>query len=101
VRPTAKEEKKVEEANNFLRFRCEIINSRRVFFAIKHTHHFQRYRVISVFNRANPFSGFALFDFIDICNQHELISGCVTGKISVINHTPPFHQFLTSTNATI
>ena len=40
--------------------------------------------MISFFNRANPFSGFALFDFIDICNQHELISACVTGKISGI-----------------
>jgi hypothetical protein len=30
------------------------------------------------------FPGFALFIFIDICNEQELALGCCFGKISVI-----------------
>jgi hypothetical protein len=42
----------------------------------------------------NPFNGVCLFDFFDICNEQELISGCAYGKksqllISAINlHFP-------------
>ena len=31
--------------------------------------------------RANPFHRVCLFDFIDICNEQELISGCCSGKV--------------------
>ena len=48
--------------------------------------------------RANPFSGVCLFDFVvglcDICNQHELISGCVTGKRSTGFGKPDFHGII-------
>jgi hypothetical protein len=44
--------------------------------------------VISFFSKANPFRRVCLFDFertlCDICNQHELISGCVTGIYNVL-----------------
>ena len=40
--------------------------------------------MISFFNRANPFRRVCPLIFIDICNEQELISGCVTGKIYVL-----------------
>ena len=33
---------------------------------------------------ANPFYRVCLFHFCDICNEQEMISACVYGKISVL-----------------
>ena len=38
----------------------------------------------------NPFSVVCPFHFYGICNQHELTSGCVTGKISQVLTSPIF-----------
>jgi hypothetical protein len=34
--------------------------------------------------KANPFCRVCPYHFYGICNQHELIAGCVTGKIYVL-----------------
>jgi len=50
---------------------------------------------------ALPFFMVCSFRFDDICNQQGMVSGWPFGKISVINHTPPFHQFLPAFNTTL
>ena len=40
--------------------------------------------MISLFNKGKSFSGVCPFDFYGICNEQELASGCVYGKISVL-----------------
>jgi len=54
-------------------------------------HNFQNI-VFSYIVRANPFHKVCPFHCYGICNQHELISGCVTGKVSVIKHITSSHQ---------
>jgi hypothetical protein len=51
---------------------------------IKHTYHTHKFRVISFFNGASPFSGVCPFHFYDICNEQESDSACVYGKVYAI-----------------
>jgi len=58
--------------------RCTIFSAKDSFMmpALKHTYHVQKIRVISFFNRANPFHRVCPFHFYGICKTFSLDSGC-------------------------